>query len=163
MLASEASQALGLSHCITAPAQKPGRRPSTPADSTPSSAASRQAMYRKKATPAKRMNASSTGNRSSSLCSPRPISSNSTANPTLAPLTCHKLGRQPKRAPLPSATRLTGPGVIEAARAKAAMEKYSSTTCVLLVASVAQVKDGAEAGLEQNCQAGLVSGTGDLR
>ena len=55
-------------------------------------------------------------------CSPRPISINNKVKPTAAPNTCFWLAAKPKRAPELRATTLTGPGVIEVARAKAAME-----------------------------------------
>jgi hypothetical protein len=43
-------------------------------------------------------------------------------NPTAAPTTCFWLATNPKRAPELSATTFTGPGVMEVANAKAAME-----------------------------------------
>jgi hypothetical protein len=57
-----------------------------------------------------------------------PISTNSTVKPTAAPNTCFWLAAKPKRAPELSATTLTGPGVMEVASAKAAMERIKLMT-----------------------------------
>ncbi|AZF37338.1 hypothetical protein C4J88_2555 [Pseudomonas sp. R4-39-08] len=88
----------------------------------PLSTASFQAMYSKKATPPHWINWVRIGQRSSTSCRPRPISINSNVKPSAAPNTCFWLAANPKRAPLLRATTLTGPGVMEVARANAAME-----------------------------------------
>jgi|GEM_PF-5075554 len=51
------------------------------------------------------------------------MSNNNKVKPMVAPAMCRTLARKPKRAPQFNATRLTGPGVIEDARANAAMER----------------------------------------
>jgi hypothetical protein len=55
-------------------------------------------------------------------CKPNPINTNSNTNPRVAPATCRWLALKPKRAPELKATMFTGPGVIEAANANAAMD-----------------------------------------
>src|SRR5471032_45865 len=79
-------------------------------------------MYSKNATPPHWINWVRIGQRTNTSCRPRPISTSSKVKPTAAPNTCFWLAAKPKRAPALRATTFTGPGVMEVARAKAAME-----------------------------------------
>ncbi|KPY27673.1 hypothetical protein ALO99_101440 [Pseudomonas coronafaciens pv. porri] len=55
-------------------------------------------------------------------CRPKPISSNNSVKPSVAPNTWRMPGQKPKLAPALSATMLTGPGVMDDAKANAAIE-----------------------------------------
>jgi hypothetical protein len=122
MPASAASHALGLSHCRAAPWSIVGRAAAAPASSSPASDASFHAMYSRKTTPAQRTTAVTWGHVATTSCSPSPASTSSRQKPAVAPVTWARVAANPWRAPLPRATTLTGPGEIEVARAKAAIE-----------------------------------------
>ncbi len=72
--------------------------------------------------PPQRSSSAAAGHCSRVAPSPNPISNNSRINPKVAPTTWRRLAAKPCLAPLPRATRLTGPGVMDMARANPAMD-----------------------------------------
>ncbi|MNV67918.1 hypothetical protein D3C71_1607380 [compost metagenome] len=87
MPATQASQAFGLSHCMMAPYSIDGAWADSLACTCPLSAASLNAMYNRKATPAHCTTCVSAGHCCNSSCRPNPISTNSKTNPSVAPAT----------------------------------------------------------------------------
>ncbi|MOA24330.1 hypothetical protein D3C78_1450030 [compost metagenome] len=65
----------------------------------------------------------SPGHKVSTSCIPKPTDTSNNVKPKVAPVTCRRLVVKPNCAPQLSATMFTGPGVIEEANAKAAIER----------------------------------------
>src|SRR5690349_7540446 len=100
-------------------------------------------MNSRNATPASCTTRVNDGHSLSTSCSPKPINTSNSTNPSVAPATCRWLARKPNCAPELNATMFTGPGVMDAARANAAIDT------IRLIAHLLQIKEQGTHGSQQ--------------